>query len=125
MPSQENIPILTRMEDKTSPVELLFKKTESFIRSGAGLYKLKIIDKSAEWISTLTARFVAMVLILLFFLTINMAVALWIGDVLGKVYWGFFVVAGFYALMTTLVIVFQKTWIKEPVKNAVIIQALK
>jgi hypothetical protein len=113
------------MEDKTSPVDLLFKKTETYLRSSTELYKLKAIDRAAEMISTLTARLTVIVFILLFFLIVNMAFALWIGDVLGKTYYGFFIVAGFYAITAVLFYFFRNAWIKEPLRNTIITQALK
>ena len=117
--------ILNKMEDKTSSVDLLFKKTENYVRSSAELYRLKIIDRSADIISVLTARLAVIVVILLFFLILNIAVALWIGDVLGKAYYGFLIVSAFYAISAVLIHLFRNAWITEPVKNAIITQALK
>jgi hypothetical protein len=112
------------MEEPSSLFSSLFEKTEQYTRSSIELLKLKALDKSAEVISTLTARLVVIAFFTLFFLILNIGVALWIGEVLGKIYFGFFIVAGFYALSGILFYIFRSTWIKKPVKNSIITQVL-
>jgi hypothetical protein len=113
------------MEDQGSLIGTLFEKTEHFTKTSAELYKLKIIDKSADIISTLTERLVIILFVTLFFLILNIGIALWIGQKLGDAYFGFFIVAGFYALLGGAFFAFGNKWIKEPLRNAIITQALK
>ena len=112
------------MESHSHLIEELFEKTEKYTRTTAELYKLKAIERSADVISTLSARLVVFVFVSLFFLIMNIGVALWIGDWLGKTYFGFFIVAGFYALVGSVLFVFRNKWIKEPLRGSIIIQAL-
>ena len=79
----------------------------------------------SEVVSELTASFVVIVFATLFFLIFNIGVSLWIGEALGKVYLGFFAVAGFYMLGGLLLYFFRLTWIKIPLRNAIITQSLK
>lgn len=113
------------MEDNQSPIETLLEKTERYVRTSTELYRLKIISKSADVISTLAARLVVIAFIALFFFIVNIGLALWIGELLGKVYQGFFIVAGFYAFTGITFYIFRNRWIKKPLKNAIITQALK
>jgi hypothetical protein len=112
------------MEDQASLINTLFEKAEHYTKTSAELYKLKVIDKSADVISTLTVRLAIIVFITLFFLIMNTGVALWLGEVLGKVYYGFFIVAGFYALVGILLYAFRNKWIKVPLRNSIITQVL-
>ncbi len=112
------------METPKSLIETLFEKTEQYTRTSAELYKLKVIDTSADVISTLSARLAVIGFIALFFLTLNIGTALWIGETLGVTYYGFFIVSGFYGLLGILLYAFRNGWIKTPVKNAIITQAL-
>lgn len=112
------------MENQASLIGTLFEKAEHYAETSAELYKLKAIYKSADVISTLIARFVVIVFITLFFLTLNIGIALWIGETLGKSYYGFFIVAGFYVLVGILLYVFRNTWIKQPFRDSIISQAL-
>lgn len=113
------------MENQASLIETLFEKTEHYTRSSVELYKLKAIDKSADVISSLVSRLAVVVFITLFFPVLNIGIALWIGEMLGKFYYGFFIVAGFYALVGMVVYIFRKRWIKTPVQNSIITQSVK
>ena len=112
------------MENPESLIGALFDKAEHYLESSAELYKLKAIDKSADVISTLTMRIAIIVFITLFFLILNVGVALLIGEMLGKSYYGFFIVAGFYALVGTVLYVFRNKWIKVPLRDSIITQFL-
>jgi uncharacterized membrane protein YccC len=57
-------------------------------------------------------------------LFLNLGLAFWIGQMLGEIYFGFFVVAGFYAIAAIIVYAFMRKWIKRTVGNAFIKQAL-
>lgn len=112
------------MEDKTSLLETLLEKTEGYVKASAELYKLKIIDKSSEVISTLAARLAILTFFTLFFLIGNIGAALWIGEFLERSYLGFFIVAGFYGIVGIIIFLFRNRWIKTPLKNSIITQAL-
>ena len=112
------------MEEQASPIEALFERTEHYVKTSVELYKLKAIDKSADVISTFSARLAIIVFIALFFLIFNIGLSLWIGELLGRAYYGFFIVSGFYALSVILLFIFSDKWIKSPLKNAIIGQAL-
>lgn len=112
------------MEDQSTPIETLLGKTEQYVMSSAEVYRLKLISKSADVVSALTVRLVLIVFLTLFFITANIGVALWLGELLGKTYYGFFSVSGFYVIAGLLFFTFRKSWIKSPVQNAIINQAL-
>jgi hypothetical protein len=98
-------------------ISALFEKAETHLKTTVELYKLKMIDKSADVISSLTANFIIAFLALLVIGFFHIGAALWIGACLGRLYYGFFIVAGFYSLATILVIVFRTSWIKRPAKQ--------
>jgi hypothetical protein len=60
-----------------------------------------------------------------FTLVINIGIAMWLGELLGKPYYGFFVVAIFYAVVMALLFIFRHEWIKTPVSNSIITQMIK
>ena len=112
------------MEQQTTHIEVLFEKAGQYAKTSVELYKLKTIDRSAEVIASLTARMFIVLLFTLFFLILNVGISLWIGELLGKTYYGFFIVSGFYALGALVLYAFREKWIKTPVKNSIILQAL-
>ncbi len=110
------------MENQTPQVESLFEKTESYTRATIELYKLKAILTFSDVVSTLSAHLIVFVFFSIFFLILNIGIGLWLGEELGKLYFGFFVVAGFYAFIGMVLLLFKNKWIKNPMKNAIILQ---
>lgn len=113
------------MATNETSVEMLFQKAEDYASATIELLKLKAIDRSADIASSVITNLVISLVVALSVLTANIGIALWLGELLGQYYFGFFAVAGFYALIALLVYSFRHQWIKEPVSNAVIIQMLK
>lgn len=113
------------MEDHESLIESLIEKGEQYGKTTIELIKLKTLDKSADVASTMISWTVVIVFAVLFFLILNIGIALWLGEVLGKSYYGFFVVAGFYALLTLVFALFRERFVKRPVNNSIVTQVLE
>jgi hypothetical protein len=111
------------MESKSSMFEPLVERAEQYGRTSIELVKLKLIDKTADVSSTLISRLFAVLVISFFVLTLNIAIALWLGELLGKNYYGFLIVAAFYGICG---IVFWSLHpaIKARVNNYIIAQIL-
>jgi hypothetical protein len=113
------------MNNNATPIEALFARAEDYSRTTLELFKLNAIDKSADVVSSLAARLAILIVVALFTLIINIGVALWLGELLGKSYYGFFVVAGFYLVLSILLYAFRHQWIKQPLSDTLISQMLK
>jgi len=113
------------MEDQTNLIETLIEKAADYVKSGFELAKLKTLDKTSDMISTLLSHSVVMVIVSLFMLFLNLGLAFWLGEILGKIYFGFFVVAAFYGISGILIHFFLHDRIKKCVGNNFIKQMLK
>lgn len=113
------------MRNNPTPIETLFDKSEDYTKTTLELFKLNIMDKSADILSFLAVQLSIFIVVALFTLIVNIGFALWIGELLGKSYYGYFVMAGFYALIAILVYVFRNQWIKIPISNSIIHQMKK
>lgn len=113
------------MSDIETPIEMLFGKAEDYGKTTLKLLKLNAVDKSSDVISSLTSILVVAVVFILFVLTVSIGGALWIGEQLGKSYYGFFTIAGFYILVAILLYSFRRQWIKIPFSNYIISKMLK
>lgn len=112
-------------EPEQHPVGSLFERAEDYTKTTLELIKLKMIDSSADFISSVLARLVIAVLLVLTLIVLNIGVGFWLGDMLGKVYYGFFALAGFYVLLCILFYAFRKALLKIPISNALIRHLLK
>lgn len=113
------------MIDNATNLETLFEKAEGYSKTTIELFKLNAIDKSADVASSLVSRLVILMAVALFALITNIGIALWIGELLGEFYYGFFILGGFYSLVAILLHTFRHQWIKYPVSNSIISQMLK
>jgi hypothetical protein len=113
------------MNNNATPIETLFEKAESYGKTSMELLKLNAIDKSVDFASSVATRLVIFMVIALLILMASIGVALWIGDLLGKLYYGFFAVTGFYLLLAILLYPLRNRWIRVPVTNSILTQMLK
>ena len=86
------------MENKVIFIEPLLERAEEYGRTSYELFKLKTLDKTTDLASTFFSRGIILLSFFAFLFIVNIGLALWIGDLLGKSYYGFFCVSGFYGL---------------------------
>lgn len=113
------------MKDKAIIVEMLVEKVEQYARTSLELYKLKAIDKGTDVFSSLVSRVVIIIIIALFFLLVTLGLCFYLGEVLGKVYYGFFTVAGIYAVVGIIMIIFRKKWLDDTLNDYIVRQIFK
>ena len=113
------------METKSSLIESLFEKAEVYVQTNIDLFKVKTIDKSADVVSSLVSKIAFIFIFILIAFTLNIGLALWVGELIGKFYYGFFIIAAFYILVGIVLFFFHEKLIKKPVNDSIIIQLQK
>jgi len=112
------------METPATALNLLFEKVEEYIKTTIELSKLKLIETTIIIITALISRISVIITILLSVLVLNIGIALYLGEILGKIYYGFFIVAAFYFFVGIIMYFFLHKWIKKPISNLIINQVL-
>ncbi len=87
------------MEENPTPIDSLFKKITEFLVTYIELLKLRSVEKATSAISTILPDLVVSILMLVFLLFINLGAAFWLGEVLGRSYFGFLLVGSFYLIV--------------------------
>lgn len=113
------------MDEKANLLETLLERIKDFSLTSIELIKLKTIDKVADTISEIIPLSVLAVLVASFLLFLSLGVALWLGDLLGKAFYGFFIVAGFYILLGIIIRFFLHKWIKRLIGDYFVRHILK
>ena len=108
------------MENQSSPVESLIDRVKIYVETRIDLLRLKAIDKSSSFLSLLISMVVVILISFIFIMLLNIGVALLIGELIGKSYYGFFIVAGFYLLIGVVLFMFRNKWLKAPIANSMI-----
>jgi len=113
------------METPVNLIESLFERVEAYSKTSYELSKLKLLETTTLVVTAFLPRVSVTIMITLFALVLNIGVALFLGEMLGKSSYGFFVVAAFYLIAGMILHFFLYKWIKKPVSNLIIKQALQ
>lgn len=108
------------MENNPRHIDSLFEKAGDYVETRIELAKLKITQKSSDVISDLASKLILIAIVSVFVLMLNVGIALWVGELLGRNYYGFFALAAFYGIIALLSYFLREKWIEEPVTNAII-----
>lgn len=113
------------MEENKKLLESLMDRATDYGKTSFELVKLKAVDKTSDVVSSIIAHTFGLVLAASFMLFCSLGLALWLGEILGKLFYGFFVIAAFYVVMGTVVHLFMHKSLKKIIRNYVIKQLLK
>lgn len=113
------------MEENKKLLESLVDRATDYGKTSIDLVKLKAVDKTSDVVSSVIPHIFVLVLIASFMLFLSLGLALWLGEILGKLFYGFFVIAAFYVITGTVVHLFMHKSLKRMIRNYVITQLLK
>jgi fatty acid desaturase len=113
------------MEDNAKLIETLIERATEYGKSSLELIKLKTLNKTSDIVSSFLPNIVVFILIASFILFLNFGLAFWVGEMLGKIYYGFFVLAAFYVFLAIVLHFFMHTWFKKKIADYIIKQMLK
>jgi hypothetical protein len=107
------------MEQETN-IEQLFTKAVDYAETRINLIKLHSIDKSSQVVSSIAWRVFLVLFVLTSLLFVNIGAAFWIGELLGHVYYGFFIIAAFYLFIGLIIYLMKNSIVKNPVRDLII-----
>ncbi len=110
------------MEMPPSLIESLFERVEAYGKTTLELSKYKVIETMSVVITLLASRFIVFIVMVLFVSFLSFGMALYLGDLLEKPYFGFFIVAAFYLVVGVVLFLSLHKWIKEPISDLLISQ---
>jgi hypothetical protein len=113
------------MEENTKLIEALLDKATDYGKTSLELVKLKALDKTSDVVSSIVPHSVSLVLLASFLIFLNFGLAFWLGELLGEIYFGFFVIAGFYGITGIIIHFFMHKRLKKMIANYIIKQLLK
>ncbi|MDD2797292.1 MAG: hypothetical protein PHV20_01740 [Bacteroidales bacterium] len=113
------------MEPNAKIIETLLERAAEYGKTTYELSKLKALEKSSDLISTIIPHILVVGLTASFLLFLNIGLSLWLGEIIGKIYLGFFFVSLSYMIVAlSMHFLFHKS-IKRFVSNFFIKQILK
>jgi hypothetical protein len=112
------------MEVTTNSIESLFESVEAYGKTTYELSKLKALDATSSVASSLISRLIMIVLAMLFVFVLSIGIALMIGDMMGKTYYGFLIVAAFYLLTLIIAHYSLDSAVKKSITTLIISQLM-
>ena len=112
-------------DDNEKLIESLLERVTDYGKSTYELVKLKALDKTTDAVSSFVPHSFVFALIGIFMLFANLGLALYLGEILGKPFYGFLVVAAFYGIVGMIIHFFMHKWLKKLVSNYIIKHVLK
>ena len=113
------------MEDNTKLIESLLGRVTDYGKTSFELTKLRVVDKTTDGLSSFLPSTLTGFIFCLFLLFANLGLALWLGKIMGEIYYGFFIVAAFYAFIAFVLQFFMRKWLKRILYDYMIKQVLK
>ena len=113
------------MDNIATNMEQLYQKAKDYTEVSIELFRLNAIDKTADLVSSLFAKFILAMVVAMFTLFINIALSLYIGKLLEETYLGFLIVSGIYLVLSIVILLYSDKLLKKPLTNLVIAKLLK
>ncbi len=110
------------MDDNVKLIESLLESTFRYGVKELELLKLKTINKTSNVVSGMVPHAIVLIILFLFLLFLNFGLAFWLGEILGNNFYGFFVIAAFYAIVGLVIHFFMHKWIKRKIGNFLVKQ---
>ena len=110
------------MEDGNSIIEPLIERIESFGQTSFELIKLKTVGKTTELVSNFTSRLLAISFFIFCLLIASIGLALFIGNLLEKMAYGFFIIAAAYGIIGFVLYFISHQKVKNMIGNSIVKQ---
>jgi len=112
------------MEEK-SFTKKLYDQVEEYAKTSVELYKLKAINTFADLFASVSTGFILGVIYFLILFFISIGLGFYFGELFGKWHYGFFAVAGIYAIIAVFIYIYRIKCLKEKINNYIIRQIFK
>lgn len=112
------------MTDSNSEIENLIEKLEQYSKKTWELSKLKLLKQGIIALTHIISSTGILLMLVLFVLLVSIGVSLWIGETMGKLSYGFFIVSSLYLVLLILFYFFLLRSIKKPIANRIIKKVL-
>ncbi len=113
------------MENKINLIETLMEKVTNYIETTLELAKLKTLDKTTDIASSLIPRAIVLLIFGSFMLFVSLGMALWLGEILHRIFYGFFAVGAFYGIVAIILHLFFHKWFKKLFGNYIVKKMFK
>jgi hypothetical protein len=102
------------------PLKTLVENASDYIETRIELIRLKTLDKSSSVLSSTVSRMIIILGIVLIIFIFCLGLSFYLGELLGRTYYGFFVMGGILTVALMLLYGFRERWIKSPFADMIV-----
>ena len=113
------------METPENLIKSLIERAEAYGKTTYELTKLKTLEAITRIAISVVSQLSVIIMFILCVLVLTIGIAILVGELLGKTYYGFFIIAGFYLITGIVLHFFGYKWIKKSFGNFIIKHALQ
>jgi hypothetical protein len=113
------------METISQEAETILTDAAEYVETKTKLWKLKMVEKIAEIYGVIVSKLIFFYVMAVFVLLLSVGLALWLGELLGKNYYGFFIMGGVFLIAGLILSGVSKGAIEIPSSNTLVKQLLK
>lgn len=113
------------MDKQPHVVESLLGNSTEYVETRLKLFKLRLVDKTADLASSVVSILPMLLIMVLVFILLNIGLALLIGDLVGRASWGFLILTAIYMIAGLVLYKNRNKIIKTPLANLIIRKFLK
>ncbi len=113
------------MREEKKYIDEVLDKLGDHLKTRQEYVKLVLVEKSSKVAASIISNAVIFIFFLLFFVFINLSLAYFISMYTGKTYLGFGAVGLLYLLLGLVLYVKREKWLKVPIMNTVVKNALE
>lgn len=108
------------METEPTLIESLLASIESYVKTSYQLTKLKAVEKITLILTSLMSWLIIGAVLLLFALFSSIGLAFYLGELLGKMYYGFLLMAIIYLALGGILHFFLLKWLRKAIAQLII-----
>ena len=113
------------MDFKEEKIETFYAKIENLVTTQQEIIKLKAYSKSADFATFLIMKTIMFVVVGISIIFLSIGISIWLGDILGNTYYGFFTMAGIYGLAAFIIKTILYLNVEFKIKNYFLFKILK
>lgn len=105
--------------------ELLKKDIQAYINTKVEYFQLRALKKSTDLVSRLIRMILISIIFIFFLVFASTAAAIWIGNELENLVYGFLIVAGFYLFILILILLFGRVLFRRQILKSFSFKIIK
>jgi uncharacterized membrane protein len=101
-------------ETTAQSIQTLAEQLNDYLETRIEIVKLKTVDRSADALSTLASSIILILGVFLFIFLLCIGLSFYLGELLGEIHYGFFIVGGFFTIAMFILYFCRRRWLKTP-----------